>query len=74
MGKRKKTGVVPLLRKSDGTVYAYRCLDCQAAWKVYQKAQHNVGCTTFGEPTAADQARVRRETKEELKKSGIRRR
>lgn len=29
------------LRRQDGTIYARKCLDCGATWKIYQKPCHS---------------------------------
>jgi hypothetical protein len=42
----------PMLRKMDGTAYAFRCQTCGGIWKVYQNAYHGFNCPH--EPTHRD--------------------
>lgn len=43
--------VQPLRRKLDNTIYAFRCLRCGSAWKVYQSS---CGCVGTNMPEGKD--------------------
>jgi hypothetical protein len=35
------------LRQLDHTIYAYRCLECNQVWKIYQNEYHSTECSRF---------------------------
>ena len=41
---RKASGRIAIRSEHDGTVYAYQCAGCGAAWKIYQQPSHYAGC------------------------------
>lgn len=43
--------VVPLRRSTDGTIYAFKCQECAAWWKVYQSRYHQSGCSALQKRT-----------------------
>ena len=66
--------ILALRRQDDNTIYAYRCSDCQCAWKVYQNPCHSSDCSTDGKPSKTQEAEVATDTRRTLASIGYRRR
>lgn len=61
-----------LRRRDDNTIYAYRCSDCQAAWKVYQNSCHAIDCPSKEKPSKQQEAEVANDTRRTLEHIGYR--
>lgn len=68
----KTMAIVALRRRDDNTIYAYRCSDCQGAWKVYQNPYHASDCPNKGKPSKKQEKEVADDTRRTLASIGYR--